>query len=84
VRDGVWAHLVRGERRCLVDQDKGWIWRIEFEGEDSLGRRIEAVGEQVSNHGTGTGLFLWKWNGVEGWGENQGGIAPAYPRVKRS
>jgi hypothetical protein len=83
VRDGVWSHLVKGQRRCLVDPDKGWIWRIEFEGEDLLGRRIEAVGEQQSNHGTSTGLFLWKWNGVEGWGENQGGIAPSYPRVKR-
>lgn len=84
VRDGVWAHLVEGERRCLVDPDHGWIWRIEYEGVDSLGRRLEVEGEQVSNHGTATGLFYWKWNGVEGWGENQGGIAPSYPRVKRS
>jgi len=83
LRDGVWAHLVKGERRCLVDPDKGWIWRIEFEGEDALGRRIEAVGEQQSNHGVSTGLFLWSWNGVEGWGENQGGIAPSYRRVPR-
>ena len=83
VRDGVCAHLVKGERRCLVDPDKGWIWRIEFEGEDTLGRRIEAVGQQHSNHGTSTGLFLWTWNGARGWGENQGGIAPSYPRVKR-
>ena len=83
VRDGVWAHIVKGERRCLVDPDKGWIWRIEFEGEDALGRRITALGEQMSNHGTSTGLFHWKWNGVEGWGENQGGIAPSYPRVPR-
>lgn len=82
-KDGIWAPIVKGERRCLVDPDKGWIWRIEFEGEDSLGRKIEAVGEQVSNH-TRAGLFYWKWNnGVEGWGENQGGIAQSYPRVKR-
>lgn len=84
VRDGVWAHLVEGQRRCLVDPDHGWIWRIEYEGVDTLGRRLEAVGEQVSNHGTATGLFHWKWNGVEGWGENQGGIAPSYPRVRRT
>lgn len=83
LRDGVLGHLVKGERRCLVDPDKGWIWRIEFEGEDNLGRKVEIEGEQVSNHGTSTGLFLWKWNGVEGWGENQGGIAAAYPRTKR-
>lgn len=84
LRDGVLAHLIKGQRRCLVDPDMGWIWRIEFEGEDTLGRKVEIEGEQVSNHGTSTGLFLWKWNGVEGWGENQGGIAPAYPRRKRS
>lgn len=83
VRDGVWAHLVEGQRRCLVDPDHGWIWRIEYEGVDALGRRLEVEGEQVSNHGTATGLFYWKWNGAEGWGENQGGIAPAYPRVRR-
>jgi hypothetical protein len=84
VHDGVWAHIVKGERRCLVDPDTGWIWRIEFEGEDALGRKIEVVGEQMSNHGTSTGLFLWTWSGQQGWGENQGGIAAAYPRVKRS
>jgi hypothetical protein len=83
VLDGVWARLVKGERRCLVDPDNGWIWHIEFAGEDALGRRIEAVGEQQSNHRTGTGLFLWRWAGKEGWGENQGGIAPSYPRVRR-
>ncbi|MET0181756.1 MAG: hypothetical protein ABW199_02605 [Caulobacterales bacterium] len=83
-KDGVWAPIEKGERRCLVDPDKGWIWRIEFEGEDSLGRKIEIAGDQESNHGTGTGLFYWKWNnGKEGWGENQGGIAQSYPRVKR-
>lgn len=83
VRDGVWAHLVRGHRECLVDPERGYIWRIEYEGVDSLGRGVHAIGEQVSNHGTGTGLFHWRWNGCEGWGENQGGIAPTYPRVKR-
>ena len=84
LRDGIAAHLVKGERRCLVDPDNGWIWRIEFEGEDTLGRRTIIVGEQMSNHGTSTGLFLWKWNGVEGWGENQGGIAPSYRRLRRT
>jgi hypothetical protein len=84
VRDGVWAHLVEGQRRCLVDPDRGWIWRIEYQGVDTLGRRLEVQGEQVSNHATATGLFHWQWNGVEGWGENQGGIAPSYPRVPRT
>jgi hypothetical protein len=84
IRDGVWAHLVSGERRCLVDPDKGWIWRIEYDGVDTLGRTLHVEGEQVSNHGTSTGLFYWKWDGAEGWGENQGGIAPSYPRVRRT
>jgi hypothetical protein len=84
IRDGIWAHLVTGERRCVVDPDKGWIWRIEFEGTDTLGRTVHVAGEQVSNHGTATGLFYWKWDGAEGWGENQGGIAPSYPRVRRN
>jgi hypothetical protein len=84
VRNGVWAHLVRGQRRCWVDADKGWIFRIEVDAVDTLGRELRAVGDQVSNHGTAEGLFHWKWNGAEGWGENQGGIAKSYPRVKRS
>ena len=84
IRDGVWAHLVEGERKCLVDPERGWIWRIEYDGLDTLGRSLHAEGEQVSNHGTGTGLFYWNWDGAEGWGENQGGIAPSYPRVKRT
>ncbi len=84
VRDGIWAHLVSGERRCLVDPEHGYIWHIEYEGMDTLGRRLQATGEQVSNHGSGTGLFHWRWHGIEGWGENQGGIAPSYPRVRRA
>ena len=84
IRDGKWAHLVDGQRECLVDPDTGWIWRIEYEGIDTLGRKLHAVGEQVSNHGTATGLFHWRWDGAEGWGENQGGIAPSYPRVARA
>jgi len=75
---------VEGQRGCLVDPDRGWIWRIEYEGVDTLGREVHIEGEQVSNHGTATGLFHWEWDGAAGWGENQGGIAPSYPRVKRS
>ncbi|MDE0987630.1 MAG: hypothetical protein OSA83_00225 [Pseudomonadales bacterium] len=84
LRDGVWAHLVEGQRECQVDPDTGCVWRIEYEGVDTLGRKIHAIGEQVSNHGTGTSMMCWRWDGLEGWGENQGGIAPTYARVKRS
>ena len=83
VRDGVWAHLVEGRRNCWVDSETGCIWRIEYDGVDTLGRSLHVEGKQVSNHGTSTGLFYWHWDGAEGWGENQGGIAPSYPRARR-
>ncbi|MGQ0534010.1 MAG: DUF7065 domain-containing protein [Caulobacteraceae bacterium] len=86
VRDAVWAHIVQGERRCVVDPDREWIWRIEFEGVDTLGRSINAVGVMASHQGAkgpGNALYHWTWNGAEGWGENQGGSAAFYPRRRR-
>ncbi|MDG2334110.1 MAG: hypothetical protein P8Q97_07795 [Myxococcota bacterium] len=88
IRDGVWAHLVSGERRCVVDPDREWIWQIELEAEDTLGRSLAAEGRMVSHQGKcgptaggpGNALFYWKWNGAEGWGENQGGSTDWYPR----
>lgn len=87
VRGGVWAHLVKGERRCLVDPDREWIWRIELEAEDTLGRTLTARGELVSHQGArgpGNGLFRWEWDGAQGWGENQGGSAAFYPRRRQA
>jgi hypothetical protein len=84
IRDGVWAHIVSGHRSCLVDPENEWISHIEFEGTDTLGRTIEAVGEQLSidsSHGAGNGLYRWRWDGVEGYGENQGGVAPIHART---
>jgi len=83
IRDGVWAHLVSGERRCHVDPRRSWIDRIELEAIDTLGRKLTATGEMISHQGArgpGNGLFYWKWDGAEGWGENQGGIADIYLR----
>jgi hypothetical protein len=77
IRDGVWAHFVSGERRCVVDPDRHWITRVECEATDTLGRTLQATGNMVSHQGVkgpGNGLFYWKWDGAEGWGENQGGI----------
>ena len=85
VRDGVWAHLISGERRCVVDPDREWIWHIELEATDTLGRQINATGELLSHQGAkgpGNGLFHWTWDGAEGWGENQGGSTDWYPRVR--
>lgn len=86
IRDGVWAHLVSGERRCVVDPDREWIWRIELEATDTLGRTISARGDMVSHQGAkgpGNALFYWRWDGAEGWGENQSGSAAFYPRRRR-
>jgi hypothetical protein len=81
IRDGVWAHLVNGERRCVVDPRRNWINHIECEAVDTLGRKLNATGRMVSHQGAkgpGNALFYWNWDGAEGWGENQGGIADIY------
>lgn len=76
LRDGVSAHLVGGRRRTWLDPVRRWISRVEIEAVDDLGRSLEAVGELVARHGaeatsSGTGLFHCKWDGNEGWGEDQ-------------
>jgi hypothetical protein len=78
IRDGVWAHLVEGTRTGIVDPDTGRTWRIEFEGTDTLGRTVEAFGEEVAGM-----LFYWKWNGAEGWGEDQSSSPPWFERMTR-
>ncbi len=91
IRDGIWAHLVSGERRCVVDPDREWIWHIELEATDTLDRSLNAEGEMFSHQGKcgptaggpGNALFYWKWDGAEGWGENQGGSTSWYPRRKQ-
>jgi hypothetical protein len=88
IRDGVWAHLVSGERRCAVEPGREWIWQIELDAVDTLGRELHAAGELLSHEtatgptagGSGNGLFHWRWDGAEGWGENQGGSTLWYPR----
>jgi hypothetical protein len=81
IRDGIWAHLVGGERRCVLNRERNWIEAIECEAVDTLGRTLKATGKLVSHQGAkgpGNGLFYWTWDGAEGWGENQGGIADIY------
>jgi hypothetical protein len=87
IRDGVWAHLVSGERRCRVDPRRNWIDHIECEAVDTLGCRLKAVGTLAAHQGAkgpGCGLFHWTWDGAEGWGENQGGIADIYLEAARA
>jgi hypothetical protein len=76
LRDGVYGHLVSGRRRTWLDPDTRWIRRIELEAVDEHGRELEAEGELVARHGppgasSGTGLFRWRWDGLEAWGEDQ-------------
>jgi hypothetical protein len=76
VQDGAYAPLVSGRRRVTFDASTRWITRIEIEAVDELGRGLRADGSLVSRHGaagspSGTGLFWWSWNGVDGWGEDQ-------------
>lgn len=76
LRDGVYGHLVSGRRRTWLDSEKQWVSRIELEATDEHGRELLAEGELVSRHGaettpSGTGLFQWRWHGLEGWGEDQ-------------
>ena len=76
LREGEYGHLVSGHRRFWLDAQTKWISRIEIEATDEHGRTLEASGELVSRHGepgsaSGSGLFHWTWNGLNGWGEDQ-------------
>jgi hypothetical protein len=72
---GVYAPLVSGRRRVEFDPRTAWIRAIELDAVDALGRPLVAAGELMSRYGergpNGTGLFVWRWNGLEGWGEDQ-------------
>lgn len=76
LRDGEYGHLVTGHRRTWLDPETKWISRIEAEAVDEHGRELALEGELVARHGppgssSGTGLFHWRWDGLEGWGEDQ-------------
>ena len=74
LRDGVYGHLLTGERRLRVDPTTGWPTHMEITAVDDLGRRLEVHGDSVSRHWRGLGgdsLFRWRWDGLEGHGEDQ-------------
>lgn len=76
LRDGVYGHLVSGRRRTWLHPETQWVSRIELEATDEHGRELQAEGELVSRHGaevtpSGTGLFRWRWDGLDAWGEDQ-------------
>jgi hypothetical protein len=79
LRDGAYAHILRGERRVDVDPAAGWPTRIEIDAVDDAGRALSVVGDAVSRHWRGHGgdsLFRWRWDGIEGWGEDQTYVSP--------
>ena len=74
LRDGVYAHIVTGRRFVVVDPSTGWPLRIDVEALDDAGRHLVAEGVAASRHWRGHGgdtLLRWRWDGVEGWGEDQ-------------
>lgn len=72
---GTYAPLVRGNRNVEFDPRTRWITHIHIDAVDELDRELVADGELVASHGergpSGTGLFFWRWNETEGWGEDQ-------------
>jgi hypothetical protein len=47
---------------------------MEVEAIDEFGRLLEVSGQSESRHWKGLGgesLFHWKWDELEGWGEDQ-------------
>lgn len=75
LRDGVYAPLVTGHRIVQFAPVTRFITTVHLEATDELGRDLIADGKLVSRHGeqgpSGTGLFRWRWDGIEGWGEDQ-------------
>jgi hypothetical protein len=74
LRDGVYGHILAGERRLGFDPATGWPTRMEIEAVDDLGRELHVGGAAVSRHWRGHGgdtLFQWTWEGLHGWGEDQ-------------
>jgi hypothetical protein len=74
VRDGVYAHILSGSRRVVVDPALDMVAAIEVDAVDDAGRTLHAVGEAVSRHWQGRGgdtLLRWCWDNAEGWGEDQ-------------
>jgi hypothetical protein len=75
LRDGVYAPLASGHRTARFAERTRFIESVHLEATDELGRQLVADGQLISRHGeagpSGTGLFLWSWHGVEGWGEDQ-------------
>lgn len=78
VRDGELGELVRGERRVL-GRRRGAPMRVVLDAEDERGRSLHAEGEVRTAlrwpGWPGRVVFWtltdWRWDGLQGWGEDQ-------------
>ena len=78
VRDGELGELVRGERRVL-ERRRGAPLRVVLDAEDDRGRALHAEGNvRTALRWFGWpgrlafwALTDWRWDGQQGWGENQ-------------
>lgn len=78
VRDGELGELVSGERRVLLRR-RGAPGRIVLDATDDRGRRLVAEGEVRTalrwfgwpGRMTFWTLTDWRWDGLQGWGEDQ-------------
>jgi hypothetical protein len=80
IRGGTYAHVLEGKREVEVDPRTGWPTRIRIEATDETGRSFVAIGEALSRHWKGHGgdtLMHWRWDDVEGYGEDQSYFAKA-------
>jgi hypothetical protein len=74
LRAGEYGHILGGERRLNFDRATGWPTAMEIDAVDEFNRRLHVRGEALSRHWKGHGgdtLFHWKWDDLDGWGEDQ-------------
>ncbi|MCZ7528547.1 MAG: hypothetical protein M5U14_20540 [Acidimicrobiia bacterium] len=74
LRDGEYGHILTGERHVVVDAATGWPVTVDIDALDDRGRSLSVHGDAVSRHWKGHGgdtLLCWRWDGREGWGEDQ-------------
>ena len=78
VRDGVLGELVKGKRRVL-HRRRGAPVRVELDAEDDRGRTLHAEGDVRTalrwlgwpGRLTFWTLTDWRWDGLQGYGEDQ-------------